>query len=178
MAIGERHRAPKWPKTAINGPFVVIGRPCGSKVVDKGGINSGHIHGNVLAQFPGSEMAIGGRHRAPKWPKTAINGPFGAISRPGGSKLVDQRGSRLDLAHAHPGRCVRTLSRVRNGHRGAPWGPKMAKNGHKWTFWGHKQAWSLQTAESALIKVGSSLGHPERCVGTLPRVRNGHRGAP
>ena len=53
-------------------------------------------------------------------PKIAINGHFGAISRPGGSKLVDQRGSRLDLARAHPGRCVRTLSRVRNGHRGAP----------------------------------------------------------
>ena len=66
MAIGGRHRAPKWPKTAINGPFVVIGRPCGSKVVDKGGINSGHIHGNVLAQFPGSGMANGGRHMVQK----------------------------------------------------------------------------------------------------------------
>ena len=66
MAIGERQRAPKWPKTAINGPFVVIGRPCGSKVVDKGGINSGHIHGNVLAQFPGSGMANGGRHMVQK----------------------------------------------------------------------------------------------------------------
>ena len=66
MAIGERHKAPKWPKTAINGCFVVIGRPCGSKVVDKGGINSGHIHGNVLAQFPGSGMANGGRHMVQK----------------------------------------------------------------------------------------------------------------
>ena len=76
MAIGGRHRAPKWPKTAINGPFVVIGRPCGSKVVDKGGINSGHIHGNVLGQFPGSGMANGGRHMVQKG-LSAFLSPFG-----------------------------------------------------------------------------------------------------
>ena len=66
MAIGGRHRAPKWPKTAINGPFGAISRPGGSILVDKGGINSGHIHGNVLAQFPGSGMANGGRHMVQK----------------------------------------------------------------------------------------------------------------
>ena len=57
---------------------------------------------------------------APKWPKMAINGLFGAKRRSGGSKLVDQRGSRLDLVQAHPERCVGTLSRVQNGHSGAP----------------------------------------------------------
>ena len=66
MAIVGRHGAPKQSKMAINGPFVVIIRPSGSKLVDKGGINSGHIHGNVLAQFPGSGMANGGRHMVQK----------------------------------------------------------------------------------------------------------------
>ena len=56
------HRAPKQTKMAINGPFVVISRPSGYKLVDKGGINSGHFHGNVLGQFPGSGMANEGRH--------------------------------------------------------------------------------------------------------------------
>ena len=40
------------------------------------------------------------------WPKTARNGhkwPFVAISHPGGSKLVDQCGSRLDQGRTHPG---------------------------------------------------------------------------
>ena len=37
----------------------------------------------------GFGMAIGGRHRAPKRPKMAINSNFVAISRYGGSKLVD-----------------------------------------------------------------------------------------
>ena len=41
-------------------------------------------------------MAIRGRHGASKWLKMAINGPFVAISRSGGSKMVDQCGSRLD----------------------------------------------------------------------------------
>ena len=40
-------------------------------------IKVGHIQGDVLGPFPGSAMAIGGgRQRAPKWPKIAINGPF------------------------------------------------------------------------------------------------------
>ena len=67
--------------------------------VDQGWIKSGHIRGDVLGPFPGSGMAIGGRHRASKRPKMAINGSFVAISRPGGSKLVDQRGSRSGHNH-------------------------------------------------------------------------------
>ena len=38
-------------------------------------------------------MVIG----VPKWLKKDINGPFVAISRPGGSKPEDQNGLRLDL---------------------------------------------------------------------------------
>ena len=56
------------------------------------------------------------------WPKTvqmAINGPLVAISWPGGSEMADQRGSRLDQVRTHPGGCVGTISRVRNGHWGA-----------------------------------------------------------
>ena len=68
------------------------------------------------------------------WPKTvqmAINKPLVAISWPGGSEMADLRGSRLDQVRTHPGGCVGTISRVRNGHQGAPWGLKMAQNGHK-----------------------------------------------
>ena len=56
------------------------------------------------------------------WPKTvqmAINGPLVAISWPGGSEMADLRGSRLDQVRTHPGGCVGTISRVRNGHWGA-----------------------------------------------------------
>ena len=38
-----------------------------------------------------------------KLTKIAINGPFVAIRHPGGYKLVDQCGSRLDQGWAHPG---------------------------------------------------------------------------
>ena len=69
--------------------------------MDQGWIKLGYIRGNVLGPFPGSGMAIGSCHRAPKWTKIAINGPFGAISRSGGSKQVDQCGSRLDHVEAH-----------------------------------------------------------------------------
>ena len=58
--------------------------------MDQGWIKSGHLQGDVLESFSGSEKAIGGRQRAPKWPKKAINDPFVAISTPGGSKLVNQ----------------------------------------------------------------------------------------
>ena len=123
MAIGARHKASKWLKMAINGPFVAISRSGGSKwwiSTDQGWIKAGHIWGDVLGPFPGSEMAIRGRHRASKWLKMAINGPFVAISSPGGSEMVDQHGSRLDQGRTHPGGWVGTISRVRNSHGGAP----------------------------------------------------------
>ena len=65
--------------------------------------------------FLGPECPPGGRHKAPKWPKKAINGPFVAISRPGSSKLVDQCGSRFDQVRVHLGRCVTTYSKIQNG---------------------------------------------------------------
>ena len=52
-------------------------------------IEARHIQGIVMGPFSGSGMSIKGRHRAPKWLKKAIGGPFVAISRSDGSKLVD-----------------------------------------------------------------------------------------
>ena len=84
---------------AINGPFGAIGRSGGSKPVDQDLIKLRHIRGNMLGPFPGSRIALRGRRRAPKWLKKAINGPFVAINRPGGSKLVDQ--GWINLGHIH-----------------------------------------------------------------------------
>ena len=70
--------------------------------MDQGWIKSGHIRDDVLGPFSASRMAIGGRHRASKRSKMAINSSFVAISKPGGSKLVDQCGLRLDQLRAHP----------------------------------------------------------------------------
>ena len=39
--------------------------------VDQSWIRAGHIQGDVFEPFSGSGMAIGGRHRAPNWPKLA-----------------------------------------------------------------------------------------------------------
>ena len=83
MTIGGRHRAPKWLQKAINGHFVAISRPCGSKLVNQGWINLGHIHSDVLGPLPGSRMAIGGRrrHMVQKvllWPFGLFFGPFGS----------------------------------------------------------------------------------------------------
>merc|ERR1712218_641114 len=84
-AILTHFMAKNWPKAGLAAPNWWIS-------VDRGWIKSRHIGGDVLGPFPGSGMAIGGRQRTSKWPKLAINGPFVAISRPGGSKLVDQGG--------------------------------------------------------------------------------------
>ena len=67
-----------------------------------------------------------------KRPQNAINGVYPAISPPGGSKLVVLRGSRLDLSRKHPGRCVGTIFRIWNCHRGAPECPKSASKCQKW----------------------------------------------
>ena len=67
--------------------------------MDQGWIKSGHIWGDVLSPISGSRMAIRGRHRARKWLQKAINGYFVAISRPGGSKLVNQ--GWINLGHIH-----------------------------------------------------------------------------
>ena len=105
MAIGGRHRASKRSKMAINSSFVAISKPGGPKLVDQRGSRLDQVQahpGRCDGQFTASRMAIGGRHRASKRPEMAINGHIVAISRPGGPKLVDQRGSRLDQVQAHP----------------------------------------------------------------------------
>ena len=55
----------------------------------------------------------------------AINEPFVAISRSGGSKMVDQHGSRLDQGRTHLGGRVGTIFQVRNGYQRL----KLALNG-------------------------------------------------
>ena len=93
MAIGGRHRTSKRPEMAINDRFVTINRPGGSKLVDQRGSRLDLFRANLgrcVGTLSRAGMAIGGRHRASKPPKMAIDGRFEAISRPGGSKLVDQ----------------------------------------------------------------------------------------
>ena len=126
---------------AINGSFVAIIRSGGSKMVDqrRSRLDQGRTHpGGCFGPIFWVQMAIGGRHMASKWLKLAINGPFVAISRSGGSKMVDQHGSRLDQGRTHLGGCVGTISRVRNGHQRVPQGLKIVQIGHKWAFCGHK----------------------------------------
>ena len=100
--------------------------------MDQGWIRAGHIQGDVLGPFSGSGMAIRERHRAPNWPQNAINGPFVAIRHPGGSKLVDQYGSRLDQGGAHPGDGLVPFIPpeivIWGPYRGPKW-PKLAING-------------------------------------------------
>ena len=67
---------------------------------------TGHIRGNVFGSFPGSGKAFVGRHRPPQWPKMARNGPFAAISNPGGRKMVDKSCSRFDMDKANLGQWV------------------------------------------------------------------------
>ena len=101
--------------------------------MDQGSVKSGNIQRDVLDPFPGSVMANGGRHRAQKWSKNAINGHFVAISRPAGSEMVDQRGSRFDLVWSYPGQCVGTFFHIQNGHHD-PKGPKKGQKAIKRTF--------------------------------------------
>ena len=72
-----------------------------------------------MEPFPGSEMAIGGRYTPSKWLKRAKMCHFEAIGGSGGSKLVEWCGKRLEQVRARPGQCDGTISRVRNGNRGA-----------------------------------------------------------
>ena len=55
--------------------------------------------------------------------KTAKNGrPFSAKSGSGGSKLVEQCGTRVEQVRAHPWGCIGTVLGVREGHVGVPEG--------------------------------------------------------
>ena len=115
----------------------------GSRLDTSGGVGRNH--------FPGPEWPSGRAIR----PQNGHNGSFVAISRSGGSKMVDQRGSRLDQGRTHPGGCFGPIFWVHMAIGGAPYGLKMAQISHKWAFCVHKQVWRLQNSGSAWIKVGS-----------------------
>ena len=87
-----------------------LGAPNWWNSVEQGWNKLGHTRGDVLEPSPGSGMAIGGLHKHSKWLKRAKNGHFVAISGSGGSKLVDQCGTRLEQVRAHPRRCDGTVS--------------------------------------------------------------------
>ena len=96
--------------------------------MEQGWNKLGHTQGDVLKPSPGSGMAIGGLHKHSKWLKRAKNGHFVAISGSGGSKLVDQCGTRLEQVRAHPVGCDETISQVCKGQ----WGRHRPS---KWLLW-------------------------------------------
>ena len=59
---------------------MAISRPGGSKLVNQGWINLGHIHSDVLGPLPGSRMAIEGA--AAIWFKKSFLWPFGLFFLP------------------------------------------------------------------------------------------------
>ena len=63
----------------------------------------GYIQIDVLEPLNPSGSALGGLWNSQKLPQIAINEAYGAISCPGGPKLVVLRGFRLDLGGTHPG---------------------------------------------------------------------------
>ena len=63
----------------------------------------GYIQVDVFDPLNPSGSAIRGLWNGPKWPQKAINEANPAIRCPGGPKLVDPGGSRLDLGGVHPG---------------------------------------------------------------------------
>ena len=130
-----------------------------------------------MGPFPGSGMAIGGRHRAPKWLQKAIMGPFVAISRSGGSELVDQRGSRLDLVRAHPGRCVGTYSRVRIGHRGRHRARKWLQKAINGPFVAISRSGSSKLVDQHVSRFDQVRKHPGDVLDPFPgsRMVNGGR---
>ena len=70
------------------------------------------------------------------WPNRVQKGqkrPFWAISEAGGSKLVEQCGTRVEQVRAHP--------QVREGHLGAPEGPRKGPKRPKTALFGHKRIW-------------------------------------
>ena len=95
------------------------------------------------------------------WPHRVQNGqkrPFWAISGAGGSKLVEQCGTRVEQVRAHPWCCIGTVLGVREGHVGVPEGSQKGPKRPKTAFLGHKQIWWLQTDGTVWNKGGSSQG--------------------
>ena len=59
----------------------------------------------------------------------AENGPFAAISSPGGRKMVDKSCSRFDMDKENLGQWVEPFSGSGKVFGGAPQPPKVSKNG-------------------------------------------------
>ena len=142
--------------------------------MEQGWNKLGHTRGDVLEPSPGSGMAIGGRHKHSEWLKRAKNGHFVAIRGSGGSKLVEQCGTRLEQVRAHPGGCDETISQVWKGHWGrhrpSKWLEK-AKNGNFLAIGGPGGSKLVDQCGSKLDLVRA---HPGQTDGTIPWVRNGH----
>ena len=68
-----------------------------------------YIQVDVFHPFNPSGSTIPGLWNGPNWPQNAINEINWAIRCPGGPKLVDLSGYRLDLGGIHPGGCVSTF---------------------------------------------------------------------
>ena len=113
----------------------------------------GHIQAGMLEPLDSSGSAIGGLWNAWKWPQNAINEAYGAISCPGGAKLVLLHGFRLDLVGTHPGWYVGTFRPIRKCHRGALEQPKMTPKCHKWGIWGHMLEGTNDSKPSSLFCV-------------------------
>ena len=90
----------------------------------------------------------------PKRPKQ----PIWAISRAGGSKLVEQCGTRVEQVRAHPWCCIGTVLGVREGHVGVPEGSQKGPKRPKTAFLGHKRIWWLQTGGTKWNKGGTRQG--------------------
>ena len=102
--------------------------------------------------------------------KMGQNTHFVAISGSGGSKLVDQRGTRLEQVRAHPGGSDEAISQVWKGRWGcqrpSKW-LKKAKNGNILAIGGPGGSKLLDQGRSRLDQVRA---HPGQSVGTISLV--------
>ena len=103
--------------------------------------------------------------------------PFSAKSGSGGSKLVEQCGTRVEQVRAHPWCCIGTVLGVREGHVGVPEGSQKGPKRPKTAFLGHKQIWWLQTGGTVWKRVEQVRAHLGWCIGSIALVRSHHWGA-
>ena len=97
-----------------------------------------------------------------------------AIRGSGGSKLVEQCGTRLEQVGAHPGRCVGAFFRVRNDHRGAPQALKMAQMGQNSHFGAISGSGGSKLVDQCGTKLEKVRAHPGGCDETISQVWKGH----
>ena len=102
--------------------------------------------------------------------------PFWAISESGGSKLVEQSGTRVEQGRAYPWWCIETVSLVREGHMGAPEGPQSVQNCQKRPFWAISGSGGSKLVEQSGTRVEQGRAYPRWCIETVSLVREGHMG--